>query len=270
MPAMAETIPNRLVVLTFDDGNRSDHEFVAPLLERYGFGATFFITEGLGFRDDKEYFLTWEEVLDLHDRGFEIGNHTRSHPDVASLDRDELIAELDHIDRCCRDFGIPRPRTFCYPGYHTSRAGGRGAGRARLRVGALRLRADAPRPPHRSSPAGADQRGVRPRHGPCRAHLGSAAGRFRLRRGVHLPRRARSPPPLGVDRPGDVSRLRLLARRRGYSAIALRDLGRYLPAPATPADPYAAPAPPARHPFRTTAPQVIRNSSRRGYGASRR
>ena len=59
---MAETIPNRLVVLTFDDGNRSDHEFVAPLLERYGFGATFFITEGLGFRDDKEYFLTWEEV----------------------------------------------------------------------------------------------------------------------------------------------------------------------------------------------------------------
>ena len=211
---MAETIPDRLVVLTFDDGNRSDHQFVAPLLERYGFAATFFITEGLGFRDDKEYFLTWEEVRDLHDRGFEIGNHTRSHPNVAALDRDELIAELEHIDARCRHFGIPRPRSFCYPGNHTSRAAvavlaERGYAWARCRC------EPTPYDGYREGGCGPlyDPRIDHPLLIPTSAAFGPAMdlaaltwaarqGHFRRRGGFHLPRRARSPPPLGVDRPG--------------------------------------------------------------------
>ena len=69
-------VPDRLVVLTFDDGNKSDVEFVAPLLKRYGFGATFFITDhswGLGFLKDKKTFLPWDEIRKLHEAGFEIG-----------------------------------------------------------------------------------------------------------------------------------------------------------------------------------------------------
>ena len=38
-------IPEKLVVLTFDDGCISHTEFVVPLLEEYGFGATFFFTD---------------------------------------------------------------------------------------------------------------------------------------------------------------------------------------------------------------------------------
>ena len=119
--AMRVEIPDRLVVFTFDDGKRSNGDFVAPLLERHGFGATFFISEGLGFEEDKDYFLTWEEIRGLHDRGFEIGNHTRRHLDVNTLGSDQLAAELEHIDRRCAEIGIPRPQTFCYPGYHTGR-----------------------------------------------------------------------------------------------------------------------------------------------------
>ena len=33
-------IPNGLVALTFDDGNKSDFTYVAPLLKQYGFGAS--------------------------------------------------------------------------------------------------------------------------------------------------------------------------------------------------------------------------------------
>lgn len=110
-------IPNGLVVLTFDDGNKSDFTYVAPLLNRYGFGATFYITEGLNFLTNKEHYLTWEEVTQLHQAGFEIGNHTRFHKNVNNQTQKEFLADLEHIDNRCQQHDIPIPETFCYPGY---------------------------------------------------------------------------------------------------------------------------------------------------------
>lgn len=113
-------IPDRLVVLTFDDGVKSQLTFVAPLLQRYGFGATFYITEGLNFLKDKDRYLTWEEVRELHEAGLEIGNHTRHHKAVVTQSSEELQSDLIHIDNRCQEYGIPLPETFCYPGYRTS------------------------------------------------------------------------------------------------------------------------------------------------------
>lgn len=110
-------IPDKLVVLTFDDGCKSQATFVAPLLMRYDFGATFYITEGLGFLNNKNAYMTWEEVRGLHAAGFEIGNHTRHHRNVTQQSAEELEADLQHIDARCEAYGIPRPTTFCYPGY---------------------------------------------------------------------------------------------------------------------------------------------------------
>ena len=39
-----EPIPDRTVVLTFDDAVRSHLDFVAPLLKEHGFQATFFVS----------------------------------------------------------------------------------------------------------------------------------------------------------------------------------------------------------------------------------
>ena len=109
--------PERVAVLTFDDGHKSDHAFVAPTLERLGFGGTFFITEGLGALENKRFYLTWEEVRELHEAGFEVGNHTQHHLSVRDQTRPELAEELRHIERRCAEHGIPRPTTFAYPGY---------------------------------------------------------------------------------------------------------------------------------------------------------
>ena len=83
-------IPNRLVVLTFDDGNKSYFTYVAPLLKQHGFGATFYITEGLNFLTNKQHYLTWEEVQQLNQFGFEIGNHTRYHKNVNNQTQEEF------------------------------------------------------------------------------------------------------------------------------------------------------------------------------------
>jgi peptidoglycan/xylan/chitin deacetylase (PgdA/CDA1 family) len=112
-----QPIPDGLVVLTFDDGNKSDYTYVGPLLKRYGFGATFFITEGLNFLNNKAHYVTWEEVRELHEAGFEIGNHTCYHKNVNTQSREELLADVIHIDNRCEEYGIPVPETFCYPGY---------------------------------------------------------------------------------------------------------------------------------------------------------
>ncbi|MCE9548297.1 MAG: polysaccharide deacetylase family protein [Planctomycetia bacterium] len=110
-------IPDRLVVLTFDDGNKSDIETVAPALKKFGFGATFFITEGLGAAKDKKNFLTWDEVQRLDALGFEIGNHTGRHDNPTTQTREAFNNDVATIEKRCAEHGIPRPMTFCYPGY---------------------------------------------------------------------------------------------------------------------------------------------------------
>ena len=113
-------LPERVVVLTFDDSVASHATFVGPLLKKLGFGATFFITEGFEFKTDKVHYMTWEQIKGLNDAGFEIGNHTRNHTGAGGQPSDQFSADVEYIEKKCEEFGIPRPISFCYPGYQTS------------------------------------------------------------------------------------------------------------------------------------------------------
>lgn len=118
----AEPIPAKLVVLTFDDSVASQYTVARPLLKRYGFGATFFITEGFSFRTNKKDYLTWEQITELHRDGFEIGNHTRDHMGVTAITFARLGEQLATINERCREHGIPQPISFAWPGnaFHTN------------------------------------------------------------------------------------------------------------------------------------------------------
>lgn len=118
----SEPVPNKVVVLTFDDSVASHATFVAPLLKKHGFGATFFITEGFEFLVDKKNYMTWEQIKALHDQGFEIGNHTRKHAGVAKQKAEQLASDVEFIEMQCAKHEIPKPVSFCYPGYATSEA----------------------------------------------------------------------------------------------------------------------------------------------------
>ena len=115
-------VPDGTVVLTFDDSVASHATFVAPLLKKHGFGATFFITEGFEFTTDKTNYMTWEQIRALDAAGFEIGNHTRRHAAVPRQTPEQLAADVEYIERQCATNGIRRPTSFCYPGYQTSPA----------------------------------------------------------------------------------------------------------------------------------------------------
>jgi peptidoglycan/xylan/chitin deacetylase (PgdA/CDA1 family) len=109
-------IPDRLVVLTFDDSVKSHFTVVRPILLKHKFQATFFITEGFNFKTDKDRYMTWEEIARLHRDGFEIGNHTRDHLSVRADNLDKLKEQIEVINARCAEFGLPRTTSFAFPG----------------------------------------------------------------------------------------------------------------------------------------------------------
>ena len=111
-----EPIPDKLVVLTFDDSAKSHYTTVRPILKRYGFGATFFITEGFDFPTNKADYMTWEEIAALDRDGFEIGNHSRDHIGINKENVDQIDEQLEAINKQCLAHGIPRTTSFAYPG----------------------------------------------------------------------------------------------------------------------------------------------------------
>ena len=71
-------VPKKSVVLTFDDGWKNVLNAV-PVLNRYGFKASFWIIAGPRGIGGK--YMSWEEIQGLaRNPRFEIGSHTYSHP----------------------------------------------------------------------------------------------------------------------------------------------------------------------------------------------
>ena len=115
-PALAlEPIPDKLVVLTFDDASKSHVTVAAPLLKKHGFGATFFVTEGFDFPTNKRDYMTWDDIAQLHRDGFEIGNHTRDHKAPSAKDPKGTIEQLEAINARCLAHGIPQARQLRLP-----------------------------------------------------------------------------------------------------------------------------------------------------------
>jgi len=108
-------VPDKLVVLTFDDAVKSHRVMVAPLLKDLGFGATFFITHR--WMTDSQNFMNWQDIKEIYEMGFEIGNHSWTH-DGFSIPRnaDRLAGELALIEFELKRVGIPKPISFAYCG----------------------------------------------------------------------------------------------------------------------------------------------------------
>lgn len=114
-----EPIPDKLVVLTFDDGVSTHATFVAPLLQKYGFGATFFVCEFPPDFEDKHKYMSWEQMDQLDEMGFEVANHTRTHKHVNQMNRKEMEEELAYIEHKCLSYGMDSLVSFAYPAYDT-------------------------------------------------------------------------------------------------------------------------------------------------------
>jgi peptidoglycan/xylan/chitin deacetylase (PgdA/CDA1 family) len=155
---------DRTVAITFDDAYLSVLLLAKPLLDSAGYPATVYAPTGyldtperplvwdgigqwLGGEHERELVpMSWDQLGELSDAGWEIGSHTVSHPHLTQVDdaalRDELIESKAEVER-----RLGRCETLAYPyGDHDDRVveAARAAGYAA--AGTLPGRLPRPRP----------------------------------------------------------------------------------------------------------------------------
>jgi O-antigen biosynthesis protein len=127
--AAGAKVPERTVLVTFDDGLRDFLTGAMPILERHGVPATLYVVAGLIGQTSRwlaplgeggRAMLTEAELRDLAHAGVEIGAHTMTHPQLDLLAEATARREIAGSRRVLEDCtGLP-VTTFAYPhGYQT-------------------------------------------------------------------------------------------------------------------------------------------------------
>ncbi|WP_372762796.1 polysaccharide deacetylase family protein, partial [Pseudoalteromonas sp.] len=73
-----QTLPEKTVAITFDDGYNNNYQQAAPILEKFGYPYTIFVNPKL-IDEDKGYVMGWEQLRELAQKGALIANHSAQH-----------------------------------------------------------------------------------------------------------------------------------------------------------------------------------------------
>ncbi len=113
------------IALTFDDGYASVYEIAYPLLRARGMTATVYVISDFVGKDNRWRgqradipalpLMTWDQIAELAENGWEIGAHTRTHPPLTQIDATRLEDQIAgsqwaiqaHIGRVARAFSYP-------------------------------------------------------------------------------------------------------------------------------------------------------------------
>lgn len=85
-------IPEKPVLITFDDGYLDNYENAYPILRRHSMTAAFFIITGM-LRSNMDR-MSPEHIKEMAEAGMSFGSHTVSHRLLAELTAEEVQAEL--------------------------------------------------------------------------------------------------------------------------------------------------------------------------------
>lgn len=105
-------LPEKPVMLTFDDTSLGQYTVAAPELEKYGFKGVFFImTVSLG----KPNYMSKAQVKELSDRGHVIGSHTWDHQNVKKYQGQDWVTQVEKPSRQLTEITGKPTEYFAYP-----------------------------------------------------------------------------------------------------------------------------------------------------------
>lgn len=112
------TLKEKYAVITFDDGYQDFNKYAFPILKKYNFSATVFLTTGHIGKNDlfkNRKCLNWDEIIELQNNRIVFGSHTVTHPLLVSLSKKDVEYELSQSKAVIEDkLGIP-VESFSYP-----------------------------------------------------------------------------------------------------------------------------------------------------------
>jgi peptidoglycan/xylan/chitin deacetylase (PgdA/CDA1 family) len=110
-------LPDKPIMLTFDDGYRGVATVAAPMMSQFGFvGTAYIITDRIAQnRKTAPTWLTWPQLRILEQRGWDIGSHTVSHTEIPNMSPEAALKTLRQ-SRFTLERRLGHPvQWFCYP-----------------------------------------------------------------------------------------------------------------------------------------------------------
>lgn len=107
-------LPEKPVVITFDDGYEDNYTNAYPVLSKYGYTATVFVVTSYVYGKG---FMSWNQLQELEEKGWQIEGHTINHPSMVKdkLNKISLKRELTEAkDILEKRFGRT-VKFFAYP-----------------------------------------------------------------------------------------------------------------------------------------------------------
>ncbi|HEX5668648.1 MAG TPA: polysaccharide deacetylase family protein [Chitinophagaceae bacterium] len=105
-------IPERSVMIHFDDADLSQYEVAKPVLDKYGFKACYFIMTVVL---NKPGYMKREHVKQLSDEGHVIGSHTWDHMNVKKMEEKDWAIQVEKPSRQLSEITGKPVEYFAYP-----------------------------------------------------------------------------------------------------------------------------------------------------------
>jgi hypothetical protein len=109
---LAKSSSDKVVMINFDDGYKSQVMYAKPILDRYGFKASFFIV--CGRVETQPYWMNWKDIAELKKDGMDIESHTMTHAHLNKLSTNALNYEIRGSKQCFAIHGY-NTTIFGYP-----------------------------------------------------------------------------------------------------------------------------------------------------------
>lgn len=119
-----ESLPDKAVAITLDDGFRDNYENGLPVFNALSIPATVFLITGrvdqsnawmTQAEGEQRPMLNWSQVSEMADAGVEFGGHTVSHPRLPELARSDMREEIGGCKAVLEDRLGREVRYFAYP-----------------------------------------------------------------------------------------------------------------------------------------------------------
>jgi peptidoglycan/xylan/chitin deacetylase (PgdA/CDA1 family) len=107
----SNTPNNKVVILSFDDNRKGDFTYAKPILDEYGFKATFFVICG---KTSDIGAMNWQDIAAMQQDGMDIESHTMTHAHLNTLSQSQLDFEIGGSKQCLASHGY-NSTIFAYP-----------------------------------------------------------------------------------------------------------------------------------------------------------